>query len=211
VLVVYADRPVKAARQLLGDAIAVAIAYAGTRTALWVHEQVSRLALPGEQMERAGESLGGNLRSAADKIDGVPVVGDDVRKPLDAAGSAAAGLAQAGRDFQDTVADLALIAAVSVVVLPALVVLCWLAWRARWVTRALSVRRLVSLGDDPSLLALRALAGQPVGRLARMSKRLSRAGEPADLMAGWRRGDPVVVRSLAELELSSFGLRRLRT
>ena len=52
--------------------------------------------------------------------------------------------------------------------------------------------------EDLDLFALRALARQPMHRLAKISD------DPA---GAWRRGDPEVVRRLAVLELREVGLK----
>ncbi|NNH54440.1 hypothetical protein HLB15_19615, partial [Promicromonospora citrea] len=54
-------------------------------------------------------------------------------------------------------------------------------------------------GGDPALLALRALANQPLRALARVTD---------DPVAAWRSGDEDTIRALADLELRSLGLRR---
>jgi hypothetical protein len=56
--------------------------------------------------------------------------------------------------------------------------------------------RGVTAGRD--LLALRALATQPLGRLVALDPHIA---------AAWRRGDPEAVGKLASLELGSLGLR----
>ncbi|HEY0776081.1 MAG TPA: hypothetical protein VGD51_18490, partial [Nocardioidaceae bacterium] len=58
-------------------------------------------------------------------------------------------------------------------------------------------RRFIDSSDDLDLFALRAMAHQPLHRLARISD------DPA---GAWRRGDPDVVRRLATLELRDSGL-----
>jgi hypothetical protein len=60
------------------------------------------------------------------------------------------------------------------------------------------VRRTTQAAGDALLLALRALARQPLHRLARIGE------DPA---GDWRRGDPGTVRALASLELTEIGLR----
>ena len=79
-----------------------------------------------------------------------------------------------------------------------LVVGVWLALRLRFVRRATAAQRFLDAAADLDLFALRALAGQPMHRLARVSD------DPA---GGWRTQDPAVVRALALLELRDCGLR----
>ncbi|HEV7384427.1 MAG TPA: hypothetical protein VGN89_06075, partial [Phenylobacterium sp.] len=56
--------------------------------------------------------------------------------------------------------------------------------------------RAVTAGRD--LLALRALATQPLKRLLKVDP---------EIAALWRRGDPEAVEALARLELRALGLR----
>ncbi len=54
------------------------------------------------------------------------------------------------------------------------------------------------LAGGLELLALRALATQKLAAITAVD---------ADALAGWRRGDPDIVRRLAQLELRSSGVR----
>ena len=79
-----------------------------------------------------------------------------------------------------------------------LVVGVWLLLRLRFVRRATAAQRFIDADADLDLFALRALARQPMHRLARVSD------DPA---GAWRAQDPDVVRALALLELRDSGLR----
>ena len=70
--------------------------------------------------------------------------------------------------------------------------------RYRFIRRATAGQRFVDAVEDLDLFALRALARQPMHVLAKVSD------DPA---GAWRRRDPVVTRTLAELELRANGLR----
>ena len=74
-------------------------------------------------------------------------------------------------------------------------VLVWVLVRLRYARRARSAVVIRQHGID--LLALRALAHQPAGKL------LAASGDPA---AAWRFGDPGTLYRLAVLELRSLGL-----
>ncbi len=195
----YAQDAARCTRQVLGDLAVLAWVAGWLWVARWLHDLVARLGAPGRTLEDAGTSLREGLTSAGRSVSGIPVVGDEVRAPFDAAGGAAGSIAAAGVQVQDGAARLALAVAVAVALGPVLVVL--VAWvRARWsfARRAGAAARLVDSAADLDLFALRALAGQPVTRLARV------CDDPAD---AWRRGDADVVHALAALELRSLGLR----
>ncbi len=72
----------------------------------------------------------------------------------------------------------------------------WLPLRLRWMRRAGAAVKL--RGSSRDLLALRALANQPLRRLAALDPGIA---------AAWRRGDPAAVEALAALELRRLGLR----
>ena len=78
-----------------------------------------------------------------------------------------------------------------------IVVVVYLPLRYRFIRQATAGRRFVRSTDDLDLFALRAMARQPLHRLARISE---------DPVGAWRRGDPRVVRDLAALELRDSGL-----
>ncbi len=198
-MVLYAFDPVRRTRQVVTDLLVAGwvllVVAAGRR----VHELTLQLAGPGRRLEQAGADIGTSLHDAAAQVGGLPLVGDRVRGPLDQAAAATSALVSAGQEQQAAVGRLALLLGLLVAVLPVLVVLAvWLPARVRFVRRAAAAQRFVDADSDLDLFALRALAGQPMHVLARLSD------DPA---GAWRRGDPVVVRALAALELRSAGLR----
>ncbi|GIE29839.1 hypothetical protein Ait01nite_028840 [Actinoplanes italicus] len=196
----YADRVPVALRQLLTDIFVVIWVYLWIRVALWIHDVVEQLAVPGQKLEGAGSGIADNLADAGGKVGRVPIVGDELTKPFNGAADAARSIAEAGRQQQEFVHQLALILpAIAVGVPLALVLFLWLPWRLGWIRRA-SVAATVR--DDPAgqdLLALRALATQPLTRLAKLGP---------DIAQSWRAGDSDAVAALAELELKQLGLKR---
>ncbi len=199
---IYADRFPTAARQLVTDLLVVAWVYAAVRGAMWLHDLVQRLAVPGQKLEGAGGGLADNLADASGKIGRVPLVGDELTTPFERAAEAARAVADAGRDQQELVDQLALALAVAVLVFPlGLVLFGWLPLRLRWMRRAGEAAALRSAPAGRDLLALRALAGQPLGRLTRIAP---------DVAEAWRRGDSDTVDALAALELRELGLRTKR-
>lgn len=195
---IYADSPVRRTRQLLGDVLLVVWVAAWVKLALIVRDATLTLAEPGEQISEAGGGLAGKLRDAGASVGEVPVVGDRVRAPFDGAGDAADQLASAGEAQVDAVTDLAFWLGLTVGAIPILIALAvYLPLRWRFIREATAGQRFVDAAEDLDLFALRAMARQPMHRLARISH------DPA---GAWRRGDPGVIRALAELELSDSGL-----
>ncbi|SCF45293.1 hypothetical protein [Micromonospora mirobrigensis] len=196
---IYADRFPTAARQFLTDLLVVAWVYAAVRFALWLHDLVEKLAVPGRKLEGAGTGLADNLADAGGKVGRVPLVGDELTAPFTRAAEAARSVAEAGRDQQDLVGQLALALTVAVLIFPlGLVLFGWLPLRLRWMRRAGAAKSLAAAPAGRDLLALRALTGQPLGRLARIAP---------DVAEAWRRGDDATLDALAALELRRLGLK----
>ena len=195
----YADRVPTAVRQLLTDIFIVIWVYLWIRAALWVHEMVLKLGVPGEKLQSSGTSLADNLADAGGKVGRVPLVGDQLVKPFNGAADAARSLADAGRQQQEIVGDVALIMALVVVALPlALVLFGWLPLRLRWMRRAGVASRVRDEPAGRDLLALRALASRPLNQLTKLGP---------DIAQSWRNGDAAAVDALAALELRDLGLK----
>ncbi|MFI5844384.1 hypothetical protein ACIA8K_32285 [Catenuloplanes sp. NPDC051500] len=186
-------------RQVVTDLLVVAWVYGWIKAGLWLRDLIEKLAVPGQKMEGAGQGLADNLTDAGDKVGRVPIAGDELTAPFARAAEAAQGLANAGRDQQDLVADLSWALPLALVAGPiALVLLVWLPLRVRWIRRAGSAASARGSIAGRDLLALRALTGQPVRRLAKLDP---------DVAGAWRRGDEKTLDALAALELRSLGLK----
>jgi hypothetical protein len=79
-----------------------------------------------------------------------------------------------------------------------MILVLWLIPRIRFVRKAGRAKAIADSDAGIDLLALRALANQKISALS--------AIDP-DAMSAWRRGDETVMRSLAQLELKSSGIR----
>lgn len=195
----YADAPAHRLRQVTGDLLVVAWVWVWIRLASVVHDATLSLARPGEEISQAGNGLAARLRAAGAAVEGVPVVGDEIRAPFDGAGGAAQRIAAAGDAQVEAVGDLAFWLRLCVAAIPILLALAvYLPLRWRFVREATAGARFVDSSQDLDLFALRAMARQPMHRLARISD------DPA---GAWRAGDPDVIHRLAALELRESGLR----
>jgi hypothetical protein len=195
----YADRPGVMARQVFSDLLVVAWVVFWIWAAARVYDTVQKLAVPGQKLEGAGEGMAGGLTDAGQKVDNVPGVGDELASPLDRAAGAANSLAEAGRAQQEAVENLAITLVVLLLIVPlGLILFVWLPLRIRWIRRATFATALRRARPGRDLLALRALANQPLRRLAVIGP------DPAD---SWRDGDTSTVDKLAALELKTLGLR----
>lgn len=195
---IYADTPARRSAQMLGDLLLVAWVYLWVRTAGAVRDATLSLGEPGQQIADAGTGLAQQMRDAGSRIEDVPLVGEEIRAPFDGAGSAAERIAAAGDAQVAAVETLAFWLGLAVGAIPILIALgVYLPLRWRFIREATAGRRFIDSSDDLDLFALRAMAHQPLHRLARISD------DPA---GAWRRGDPAVVRRLATLELRDSGL-----
>lgn len=195
---IYADAPVRRSLQISGDVLLAIWVYLWVQTALVVRDATLSLAEPGEQISAAGGGLAEQLRDAGRTVGDVPLVGDEVRAPFDGAGGAADRIAAAGDAQVEAVETLAFWLGLAVGAIPVLIAIAvYLPLRWRFIREATAGGRFVDSTDDLDLFALRAMARQPLHRLARISD------DPA---GAWRRGEPDVVRELAALELRDSGL-----
>ena len=130
-------------------------------------------------------------------------MGGALAKPFQAMSGASRALAREAQAYQDAVAHLALFTGLLVAAVPVLLLLViWLPKRVGWVVEASAAQRLVRGGPaSADLLAVRALARQPLRRLA---------GLGPEIVAGWKAGDPAATQALARLELDELGLRPWR-
>jgi len=197
-MMIYADRRGIASRQFVSDLGVLVWVGFWIWVATKVYGLVEKLAVPGKKLEDAATGLAGGLSDAGDKVGNVPSVGNALAAPLDRAASGAQSLAEAGREQQHSVHQLAIvIVALLLVVLLGLVLFGWLPSRVRWIRRARTGSALRGRSAGRDLLALRALARQPLRRLVAIHP------DPA---SAWRAGDPSTVDALAKLELRSLGL-----
>jgi hypothetical protein len=194
----YASSPGRRVRQQAGDVLLVGWTLLWLWLASVVHDATLALAAPGRRIEEAGTGLAGRLRDAGSAVGDVPLVGNDVRSPFDGAGRAADQIAAAGASQAEAVQHLAFWLGIAVAVVPIVVAVgVHLPARWRFVREASAGQRFVDGDDDLELFALRAMAHQPMHRLARVTD---------DPVRAWRAGDRAVVRALALLELGDVGL-----
>jgi len=195
----YAQHPAVRLRQVAADVGMLAWVLVWVLVARAVHAAVLVLAEPGRAVEDLGRSVAGNMNSAADAAEGVPLVGDELAAPFGSLADASGAVSGAGRSAQDAVSTLAMLLAVVLVLLPVgWLMLRWLPARLRYAREAGAARRLLAGTPDLEILAARALATAPLPRLAAL---------PAGTGAAWRVGDPTAVRALAGLEVGRLGLR----
>ncbi|MFF0344307.1 hypothetical protein [Kribbella sp. NPDC004875] len=195
----YSDVGVQRVGQVVGDLVLVGWVWLCVELGLLVFRITDALGTPGRKAAEAGDGLAGDLRRMSEPIGKVPAVGDQLRAPIDGAAGAAGKLAQAGRDQAHAVEQLAYLLAGLTIGLPVLfALLIWLPRRIRFSRRASAAQKFIDNAADLDLFALRAMANQPMHKLARISD---------DPVAAWREGDRTVITELATLELRTSGLK----
>ena len=196
---IYSDFAARRTRQIIADVAAVVAIGLWIWFGVVVFQLVNGLASWGVQMEQAGAGFSDTMTDVGETLGGVPLIGPGIRIPFDGASSAGAALEAAGRDQQEAVLQLATTLGVGIPLLPILTILAiWLVPRILFVRRATRAREVVTAEAGMDLLALRALSTHKLSAIL--------AVDP-DALGAWRRGDPVVVRQLAQLELRSAGVR----
>ncbi|MCU1447238.1 hypothetical protein [Cryobacterium sp.] len=195
----YSDFAAHRSRQIAVDLFAVAAIAAWVCLGAIVYSLVIDLARFGRQMQSAGSDFSSTMTDIGDQLGGVPLIGGGISAPFEAASGAGESLEAAGRSQQEAVLNLAVGLGWGIAVVPVgTILLFWLVGRLRFTRRAATTRRLIGAGVTVDMLALRALTNQKLSVLATVD---------ADPVAAWRRGDPTVMRSLAQLELKASGVR----
>jgi hypothetical protein len=161
-------------RALIADAASIVLLLLFAWAGLKVHDAVDRLAVLGEGVEATGSAVQGGFDSAADAVDGTPVVGGELADGLRSAGEESGGeVAGLGQRGSDNVHRLANILGFVTFALPALLLLTrWLPGRIAQV-RKLREASIVLADGGPErrrLLAMRAAFSLPYGQLLRYTR-----------------------------------------
>lgn len=196
----YPDQPGRRLDLIARDLATLLALVLFAKLALEVHDAVDRLAVLGEGVENAGTAVSGGFDTAADAVDGTPLVGDELGDALRGAGEGSGGeVADLGRGGAGAAHDLADLLGLVFFLLPAVVLLLWaLPPRVRQVRRLNAAARVLRDPGSPEreeLLAARAAFGLPYGTLLRYTD------DPiGDLQAGRH-------EALVRAELEQAGLR----
>ncbi|MCV7175001.1 hypothetical protein H7H98_04470, partial [Mycolicibacterium sphagni] len=89
----YASRPHRFLAQFLSDVVVSTWIVFWILVGLLVYDAVASIAAVGRQVESGANGISRNLDSAGNSVDGVPLIGDQLSKPLTAASEAAMDLA----------------------------------------------------------------------------------------------------------------------
>jgi hypothetical protein len=191
----YAEVPYHRTRQIVLDVTVLLWCIVWVRIGMWINTLFNRLQGPGRAIEDAGSGLAGNFNSISERVGGVPLVGDTLQAPFEAAAGASSVLQQAGQSHQEVIHTLALWLGILFAVIPiGYVLLRYLPSRLRWIREASAASKLRIDAEDLRLFAIRAVATRPLYELRRA------CSDPAGCLA---RGE---YEPLAALELGALGL-----
>ena len=196
---IYAKRPARMIGQLFGDGFVLLWTVVWAIVGIFVHRVIEVLAQPARETAQAATRLAENFREAAAEAAKVPVAGEQLRRPFDAASVTLGNLINSANDQVASIERLALLVGWLVFLIPVTIVAAfWLPRRIRFYRQARASQVFLDALPDLDLFALRAMAAQPLYVLAGISD---------DPVKAWRSGDRVVINELAELELRRNGLR----
>jgi hypothetical protein len=196
---IYSTRPGRLAGQIFGDLFVLAWTVIWAGIGIFVNQMIAVLAIPARETARTAAKLMDNMRDAAEQAARVPGVGEDLRRPFDAASVSLSNLIASANEQVASIERLALIGGWVVFGIPlAMVLALWLPRRIRFYRQARASQRFLDSSADLDLFALRAMALQPLYVLAAISD---------DPVKAWRTGDRRVIDELAAIELRRNGLR----
>lgn len=185
--------------QVVADLVAIGTVVAAVWISQQVREAIASLGAFGTRIETAGAGFATTLTDAGEALGQVPFIGEGIAQPFRDASGSAEQLGAAGTSLRSGVDVLATAVGTALWLLPVLlVVLVWLIPRLRFAARAGASAKLAASREGRDLLALRALVGQPMGRLL--------AAVP-DPVAAIRTADEASLAALASLELRAAGVR----
>jgi hypothetical protein len=195
----YSDFAAQRTRQIIVDLLAIGAIALFVGLGVGLYRLVDRLSGFGLDLQKAGDGFRKTMTAVGKNLGGVPFIGHGIRAPFDGASDAGRTLATAGHNQQDAINQLATWLGIGAAGVPILfILLLWLVPRVRFARRASSVKRSLRGGVGLELLALRALTTQRLPAIAAID---------SDPVAAWRRGDPRVIRELAQLEQRACGVR----
>lgn len=198
-MAIYARRPMRLLAQLGADLFVLGWGITWWFIGRFTDATIRTVAAPARNTAEAADGVVEDLRSAAEQAGRVPGVGDGIRSPLDGAAGQVEAIAEAAREQVQSIERLAGVTGWLVFLIPVTVLVAiWLPQRIRFIVRARAAQRFIDSRADLDLFALRAMANQPMHRLAKVS------GDP---VAAWRDGDRSVIDQLARMELRRAGLR----
>jgi hypothetical protein len=166
----YPDIPTRRVSTLARDLLTLVLLVLFAWIALKVHDAVDRLAVLGQGVNEAGSSIEDGFESAADAVDGTPLVGGELADGLRGAGEGSGGnVADLGQEGEDKTHQLADILGLVTFFVPAtFLVLLVVPSRIAQVRQLTAAERVLLQRETPEqqrLIAMRAAFTLPYGQL----------------------------------------------
>ncbi|HEY2353396.1 MAG TPA: hypothetical protein VGH79_00675 [Gaiellaceae bacterium] len=172
---IYPDIPVRRANAVTRDAATIIALIVLALLGLWVYHAVDSLTILGRGVHDAGAAVQNGFNGAADKVDGVPLVGGSIASGLRDAGGATGGkVADAGTRGEQRIHRVALLLGALTFLLPAAFLLQRVVpQRVRQIRTLTDAERVLATGGDPErrrLVAMRAAFALPYATLLAHTK-----------------------------------------
>lgn len=197
-MAIYARPSGMRTRQILGDLGVVAWGVVWGIAGRVVYGLVYGLAQPMRDTAKTASGIRDNLRQAAEQAGKIPVVGGGLRTPFDGAAGGISDIVTNATNQAHMIENLGTLLGWLIFLIPVLTVVAfWLPRRIRFMRQSRAAQRFIDSAQDLDLFALRAMATQPMVKLAAISP---------DPVGAWRSGDRAVIARLADLELRRSGL-----
>src|SRR3712207_7354343 len=100
---IYSTRPAWLAGQIFGDLFVLGWTAAWAGIGIFVNQVIAVLAIPARETARTAGKLMGNMRDAAEQAARVPGVGEDLRRPFDAASTSLTNLIASANDQVESI------------------------------------------------------------------------------------------------------------
>lgn len=150
----YADVPARRLRQIVADATVLVWVLVWIGVGRSIHATAVDSAAGAVRLRSGGQEFSSSMRDAAERVQRVPLVGDQLRTPFERAADTGTSFAQAGQDLQHGLDRLGLLLGLVVAALAiAIVVLPWLMVRLRYGQRVRQARALEAF-TDPQVRAM---------------------------------------------------------
>jgi hypothetical protein len=167
----YPDVPRQRVATITTDAVVLALLALFAWLGVQVHDAVAELAPLGQGVEDAGNAVQGGFETAAEAVEGTPVVGGDIAEALREAGEGTGGnAAELGQRGEDGVYRTANLLGLLTFAVPAILLVAQaLPSRIALVRRLTAAHRALgeATGDRRRLLAMRAAFSLPYATLLR--------------------------------------------
>ncbi|HEV7847543.1 MAG TPA: hypothetical protein VGO83_14915 [Thermoleophilaceae bacterium] len=170
----YPDTPDDRGRAVAKDALVLLTLFVLAWLGLKVHDAVDHLAVLGTGVRDTGDAVNSGFAAAGDAVSGLPVVGGELGDALRNAGAGSAGkVADAGREGEQRVHDLANLLGLLIFALPAAILLATtLPARITQIRELNAATRLLDTSSEErrKLIAMRAAFSLPARELARHTR-----------------------------------------